>query len=126
MSIMILSPRQPKTLIWYRREFTYEDGCGGFSFPCDEKGNVELTSDAAKQNYEYAMAHPEEFPVAYNELTRYEDTYIEDARAKCHCGEEIELWDQYQGACNCPKCGRWYNMFGQELIDPDYWEEDED
>ena len=122
--IKITACREPKTIIWYRREFTYEDGCGGFTFPCDVTGNVELTTDAARENYEWAMAHPEKFPVAYNEFTRYEDTYIENARGVCSCGEEVELYDHYQGACPCPKCGQWYNLFGQELVNPKYWDND--
>jgi hypothetical protein len=27
------------------------------------------------------------------------------------------------GACQCENCGQWYNIFGQELIDPEYWED---
>ena len=39
-------------------------------------------------------------------------------------GNLLELWDQYYGACRCPKCGKWYNLFGQSLLSPDYWEMD--
>lgn len=39
--------------------------------------------------------------------------------------DEYELVNQYQGACPCPKCGQWYNLFGQELINPQYWEEED-
>jgi hypothetical protein len=28
------------------------------------------------------------------------------------------------GANECPHCGQWYNVFGQELLPPDQWEED--
>lgn len=28
------------------------------------------------------------------------------------------------GACQCPKCGKWYNIFGQALLDPEFWEDD--
>ena len=38
--------------------------------------------------------------------------------------DDVELWDQYYGACQCPECGKWYNLFGQSLLPPDCWEED--
>ena len=50
--------------------------------------------------------------------------YKEPAHGTCICGEEVSLWDQYYGACECPKCGRWYNLFGQELVAPEHWETD--
>ena len=40
--------------------------------------------------------------------------------------EKIEMYNAYMGACECPCCGQWYNLFGQSLIDPKYWYEDED
>ena len=38
--------------------------------------------------------------------------------------ETVYLYDRYRAACQCPKCGRWYNLFGQELLPPEMWEED--
>lgn len=45
------------------------------------------------------------------------------AVGKCSCGREVILDADYSGAVQCG-CGRWYNLFGQELRDPRYWEED--
>ena len=39
----------------------------------------------------------------------------------CKCGQEVLLMDTYMGATDCPNCGQWYNVFGQELKDPDEW-----
>lgn len=39
------------------------------------------------------------------------------------CGADVELYDGYMGACQCPKCGQWYNMAGQQLVPPEQWEE---
>ena len=39
----------------------------------------------------------------------------------CSCGKTIILEDQYMGACKCPKCGKWYNMFGDRIKTPDEW-----
>ena len=37
------------------------------------------------------------------------------------CSEEFYLQDEYRGACECPRCGQWFNLFGQELTDPRGW-----
>ena len=50
----------------------------------------------------------------------------EPAHALCKCGTEILLEDDYMGACQCPSCGQWYNLFGEEVKDPDKWEDDSD
>jgi hypothetical protein len=34
------------------------------------------------------------------------------------------LEDQYYAACQCPKCGQWYNIYGQHLRPPEEWIED--
>lgn len=112
------------TAIQYSREFTREDS-SGFSFPCDEHGNVfPFEFDCARKNYEWCMAHPEEFDAEWNEFRTWKNTYREPAHGTCVCGEEVYLIDEYQGACECPNCGRWYNLFGQELLPPDQWESD--
>lgn len=43
------------------------------------------------------------------------------ATGVCKCGNRITLQNEYMGACECPYCGRWYNLFGQELNHPDTW-----
>lgn len=40
--------------------------------------------------------------------------------------ELIDLWDEYLGACECPNCGRWYNIMGQELNPPSTWRDGDD
>ena len=108
-----------------------EDPQSGFSFPMD--GNLNLCSrvvgedyegfgaptEEAIKNYAYCQAHPE----------LYEDEgvkdrgwwYLEPAHAICEvCGREIIL----DGDRAC-ECGQWHNDFGQSLLPPEYWEEDE-
>ena len=115
-------PRKWKEEISFHIEFTGEDG-SGFSFPCDSKGNAILENDAARTNYEFARNHPELFTEHFDELVRRVNQYLEPGRGTCSCGNEVILVDEYQGACQCSKCGSWYNVFGQSLIDPQYWEE---
>ncbi len=119
----IIKERTPINAVDYNREFSLiKDPEAGFSFPCDQQGNIKFASDAAKENYEYAIAHPD----IYEDMgiTQRKYTYTEDAIGRCSCKAEFPIYDQYLGACQCPKCGRWYNLFGQELLDPQYWEED--
>ena len=119
-----LVERTPVEIVERTIEFTDAEG-NGFSFDADERGNPILANECAKHNYEYAIAHPEEYEI-YDELVVRRRTYIEPAHGTCACGTEITLYDEYHGACECEKCGRWYNLFGQELLPPEYWENEEE
>lgn len=117
------TPIERKTIISYEIEFMYPDMNSGFSFPCTETGELlELKSPYALANYKDCMAHPERFEI-FNHIREVKHNYRENAHGTCECGEEVRLWDEWYGACECPKCGRWYNLFGQELNPPAYWEE---
>lgn len=114
-----------KTDYWY--ELAYDDGAfNGYGFPCDENGNPapDMNLDARK-NLEWCREHPEKF-VRAGKVVRHKNTYRENNSGICSCGTRIELWNEYQGACSCEKCGRWYNLFGQELLPPEQWESDDD
>ena len=115
-------PSERKEEMTYEIVFYYEPG-GGFGFPSDEHGKVQIDQmqPAAVENYQYAIAHPEKYPVAFNKLETRKISWREPARGVCHCGQQIELTDQYLGACECPHCGRWWNVFGQELKPVESW-----
>ena len=108
-------------------ELVFDDGHNnGFGFPCDKDGKLLESEDknpAAHRNYQECLKHPERF-VRFNRIVRTERRVRENAHGICVCGEEVELWNQYMGACECPNCGRWYNLFGEELNPPELWEED--
>lgn len=116
-----ITERHPVEEKEYRIDFT-QDG-SGFTFNATPDGKVILENDDQRRNYEYAMSHPELFEEEYNKFTVRKYTYIEPATGVCICGNSVVLVNQYQGACQCDGCGRWYNLFGQELIDPEYWED---
>lgn len=125
MSIRIIKERERITDISYRLNFHYKkDLAIGWSFPCDENGKVlaDLMTETAIKNYNHCMLQIEEYLPPYVETCK--SHYTEPAIGECYCGEHIRLENEYLGACKCPKCGRWYNMFGQELIPPKYWDED--
>ena len=115
---------ETKTDVWY--ELVFDDGRGcGFWFPCDEDGNVlPMENPAAHENLAYCRANADRFARS-GKVVRQQNSYRARPSGICDCGELVELRNEYQGACQCPKCGRWYNLSGQELLPPDRWEEDE-
>ena len=116
------TPSKIETLIEYELMFDYGNG-SGFGFPCDEYGHVgNLNPDAAK-NLAYCMNNPQEF-CRWNELVAIKREYKVPANGWCKCGELVMLENDYYGAYQCPNCGRWYNLFGQEILPPDKWDID--
>ncbi len=98
----------------------------GFMFHKDKDGNVRLDNDAQRENYQHCLEHPEKF-TRFNKEIEMTDRYHTAPAGTCKCGAHIELHDQYHGSCSCPKCGQWYNLFGQELLPPvDWGDTDED
>lgn len=120
--LQILTNRQLATHTEYHIEFTNDEG-GGFSFNATADGKVILENKDQRTNYEHAMKHPEEYPVQFNEFVARKIEYVQPAVGVCECGNALELVSQYMGAFQCSECGRWYNVFGQELLDPEFWEE---
>lgn len=116
-------PAHPDVVVSYTREFTDEHG-NGFSFYCNAQGEIDVAAmpEMPRKSYEECMAHPERF-AHYNAFMRREDPVMEPASGTCSCGERIELYNQYMGACQCPVCGSWYNLFGQSLLPPGSCEE---
>ena len=92
------------------------------TFECDENGNLlPDTSEELKKSYEWCMHHPEKFPYAFNEIEKDVRKYKEPATGICNCGHKIYLQNEYLGACECPECGQWWNLFGQELKPLSQW-----
>ena len=109
-----------ETTEWYSLEF--DDGHNnGFTFPCDEKGRVDPEMNpAAKENYSWCLKHPEKF-ARFSRITKHTQSWKEPDRGRCYCGNEVVLINEYYGACQCSKCGQWYNLTGMELLPPDEW-----
>lgn len=131
----IIRDRTSRLHVEYRDEYILK-GCkdrSGFSFPvmypaselvpCDSSQFEDWKEVSASEcswweNYRTVKNDPN---YEY-ERVRKEWPITEPAVGICVCGMEVELVNQYMGACQC-ECGRWYNLFGQRLIDPKYWEE---
>ena len=110
-----------QTRTWY--ELLFDDGeGGGFGFPCDADGNVEELNPAAAENLKWCQAHRDRF--VHIGVEEFHQEWKDPDQGTCSCGETFDLIDEYYGACQCPKCHRWYNLFGQSLRPPEDWEID--
>ena len=123
----IIRERRRVTERWNRIHFDLNsDQNSGYVFDADENWNPAFNKDYEEiqsKNYQYCLEHPEKYTM--REAVE-EHSWTEPAVGRCYCGNEVELIDEYMGACKCEKCGQWYNVFGQRLIDPEYWEEGND
>jgi hypothetical protein len=121
--LKIIKERTPETITEYYLEFYYKDDPdAGFCFPAKANGEINLDKmcPEAIENYRQCLMDGR---LTEPELVVDKRTYMNPAVGKCICGVEVVLDSDYAGAVRC-ECGRWYNLFGQELRDPKYWEED--
>jgi hypothetical protein len=123
--IKIIKERTPETIVTYTIEFENKDNPNaGFCFPATSYGEPDfaMMSDEAIQNFKKCLIDDR---LTEAEFKVDKHTYMNPAIGKCICGAEVVLDSGYMGAVQC-ECGKWYNLFGQELRDPKYWEEDYD
>ena len=121
--IKIIKERTPSTLTEYYIEFFYKDDPdSGFCFPANRDGTpaFDKMPPEAIENYNLCLKDER---LAEPEFRKETLSYIEPAVGRCVCGAEVVLDSDYAGAVRC-ECRRWYNLFGQSLRDPKYWEED--
>ena len=111
------------TETYYNYEFTDRQG-NGFSFPCEIDGFVDFDklTDAAIANFDYCIENQDKFD--FVGVREYHSNYYEPNYGICHCGGTVifDRHNNYLGAVQCPKCGQWYNLFGQELLPPEEWD----
>ena len=123
--IKIIKEREPVTIKEYFIEFKYKDDPNaGFCFPVTVHGEPDFNSmtSEAQANYKACLTDNR---LTEAEFTTSTHTYTEPAVGKCICGSLVTLDADYMGAVRC-ECGRWYNVYGQRLKDPEYWERDDD
>lgn len=81
-----------------------------------------------KEQEQIACVHSDEIDEYGDEFAEFHRSlsYREPRMAVCECGETFPLVAQYLGACECPGCGTWYNVFGQELNPVETWADGDD
>jgi hypothetical protein len=121
----IITPRQTIETTHHERSFKRlppSPWCnGGFGFPCDAQGNVDMsTLPAPAQNNFVACLQGEVRgePVKDMGVTTWTTTHREPAVGECDdCGAHVELHD-FTNTCSC---GADYNMSGQRLAPRSQW-----
>jgi hypothetical protein len=95
---------------------------------CDESMPAEFIGHPGVANLARLIFDPT-FRADYPEIGyRFWDaTWTEPATGTCPCGREVELYRDYGHGIDC-RCGRTYNMSGQELAPRSQWDDryDED
>jgi hypothetical protein len=121
--LKIVRERTPEIITECYIEFKYKDDPdAGFCFPATHYGDPDFDrmSDEACANYQACLTDNR---LTEEEFVKHKWTYMNPALGICSCGKEVVLDCDHAGAVRC-ECGKWYNLFGQELLDPEYWEED--
>jgi hypothetical protein len=122
MGAKILKPSKREFFVEYSLKYNTSNN-GGFSFPCDAQGHVDLSilSDAAKHNYHQCldgMVGAIRAPyVQEREFSR-----LAMAIAECECGKQFHMDIDGEGLCYC-HCGKCYNIAGQSIRPRSEWEE---
>jgi hypothetical protein len=123
--LKIIRERIPERIKEYRIEFMYKDDPeAGFSFPATQYGDPDWSKMGSEMlaNYEACLSDKR---LTEGEFKTLEWTYMNPALGQCSRGRAVTLECDHAGAVMC-ECGKWYNLFGQELRDPQYWEEDDE
>jgi len=112
-------PSEYRTITEYH--IVFDDGRGNGSwFPCDKDGNLSKDlHPCAMENYKNRCMESHDKYVRFNEVIETKRRIRDEAHGTCSCGQEVYLSNEYYGACQCEKCGKWYNLFGQELLPPE-------
>lgn len=119
--MQIISHREHISEVSYRLQFdSYETPGWGYSFECDENGNLLATNEAALENYRKVQAQPDKF--RDKGVQTYHHSYVVPAVGRCEdCGMEVSL-DGFTNTCE--RCGADYNSGGQRLAPREFWGEE--
>ena len=109
-------------IIWnYTRDFLDASG-GGFSFDCNEDGEIDFSklTECGLANYQACVNGS--FP-SYKDkgVTEFTRRYRHPAVIRCSCGTEVTLGNFTN---TCGSCYADYNNSGSQLVDRKLWGEE--
>jgi hypothetical protein len=118
MGMKIISQRERVEVVSYYLHFASRSVPGaGWGPDCDERGNVLGDEHATKEQREAAVAEARLDPdLMPPEIRRRGHSYVQCAIGRCTCGAEVQLEDPLFNECD--RCHRFWNICGQEKIDP--------
>lgn len=104
----------------YQLAFQFKnDPHGSRWFDCDKEGNPLLEKISATGRKELEKCLSGEYEVYHQGVIDCSHNYLEPAVGQCYCGKSVTL---HTDTNEC-SCGLLYNMFGQDLVPRDQWEE---
>ena len=120
--IEIISERQHHCEVSHQLGFNIPNTGCGYSFECDENGNIDIESlnPDAQENYQRCLKGENERgeKIVPGEVRELHSNWIEPACGKCECGTTVEL----EGFTNtCEGCGEDYDSCGQNLAPREQW-----
>lgn len=111
MTIISERTRTEEIFYYYSFRWIHESSCG-YDFNCDEKGNITKPMlPEAQKNLDNCING--KFRVKDMGVNSYLNSYVTPAVGRCVCSRTVSLSDPLDNEC---KCGRWFNMGGQEVI----------
>jgi hypothetical protein len=114
-----ISERKTETKVEYSLFYKTDPSGAGYSFPCDENGQVFV--DQLKPTALASYQRCQTGKVLSRSIQANRWSYTTPAVIRCVCGAEVEL----HGFTNtCDECERDYNMSGQLLADRSQWGEE--
>jgi hypothetical protein len=118
----LIRERKHVTDVYYERVFDDHTGWG-FSFPCDEEGNVfvEDLSELARRNYEDCLAGKIPSLVDRGPV-KHINRYWEPGEVRCDCGATVYLESSWANGCD--ECGVEYDANGNRLAPREQWGEE--
>lgn len=121
MKIRIIRESKVIESVQYRLFFPLTGkGYSGFSFPCDEDGNVDTAQLNPDALYNYTSCLTQKHVVGPSRVETERHTYTQPRIGRCECGEEIYL-DRYTNSCDC---GIDYDSAGYALAPREQWGEE--
>jgi hypothetical protein len=123
MTMRIIRKREQEDRIEHRVAYVWDPDRpnGGFSFPCDQDGKVDVSimAEPAQRNYLACLSgQVDGCPVYGPTLERDRWTWREPAVGECEvCRREVIL---DRATCAC-ECGADYNAMGQRLAPREQW-----
>lgn len=121
MAIKIISHSRTVEEVEYYIFYEWvEELDSGFSFDCNEHGEIDFENMSPEAMENYDKCESEEYEVVYQGLRRRVHCYREPAIGECSCGREVVL-ERNTNQC---ECGSYYNSIGQQLTDPRNWGEE--
>lgn len=115
MGMRIISHGHTRTITKYYLFYKWKDRCAtGFSFPCEEDGELKMNEMSKLDHTIYAACEFGEYSTQVDYVGVISDISFEriPAVGECFCNEPVVLLN---GKNRCSNCGAVYNQLGEQV-----------